>query len=114
MKSMTTNSSLFKFDSGLTKSNFDEFDDLNTVNDEDYVQNVISVEHEVNSTQKSEQEDLTEMSNGNFEAFNVVLAQGQCSSRSLSMTLEPIEDDSVNIIGYDKDVAKVRSQFSQR
>ena len=89
---------------------------MNTTNDDDYVQNVISVEHDANSTVKSVQQDMTEMSDGKFESFDAVLAQGQCSSTSWNMSgEEAIQDNqSVNIVTVGDDMAKVRAQFIQR
>lgn len=121
----TTNSSVFKFDSGLTRSNFDDNDE-NLQND--FVQNVLSIEERVtdrpmNST-KGDDLERTELS----DCYANVLAQGCYDSMASSTLVNGEEDeqnhhhqqqdnswDHVNIIQCNDDnLSKVRSQFMQR
>lgn len=127
----TTNSSLFKFDSGLARSNFDENEE-NSHNQmllqNDFVQNVLSIEERVtdlpmNST-KGEDLERTELS----DCYVNVLAQGCYDSMASSTLVNGEEDeqnhqqqqqqdtswDHVNIQCNDDNLSKVRSQFMQR
>lgn len=106
----TTNSSLFKFDSGLTKSNFDDFD---MHSDHDFVQDVVSVEHRTDENMNSTKGDDMDKTDLTMSYVNV-LVQGQYDTSATTVDVQECSGEVRVDECNDNNVAEVRSQFMQR
>ncbi len=118
----TTNSSIFKFDSGLTKSNFDDFDlEYDKSKEERIKKNQTDsalIENVISDYIDSAKGDLDMEINKAPEAnFSDRLVQGHyvtTGNSDISMTYVGFDDDEVNVVRANDDMSKVRSQFIQR
>ncbi len=119
-KSQITNSSLFKFDSGLTKSNFEDLDLEHDISkpEQNYKQKTVSIENvisdKINSSENDRRTEKNIFSNKNNENL---LFQGQyetIGNSSIYTTYSGLDDDEVYVVKSNDDLPRARSQFIQR